>query len=506
MAEPLLDVRNLKKTFGSVMAVDDVSFSLGDTDEITALIGPNGAGKTTTYDLLTGKLRPTEGGIRFQGTDITDESTEERTALGLGRSFQITNIFEGASVRENIRIPVTARSDRRFRPFERIEDVDDITSETDRILDLMGLRGIENETAENLSHGQKRRVEIGITIATGADLVLLDEPTAGMNPEETNEMVGLITDVNAAADTTFFLTEHNMNVVFAAASRILVLDRGSLIADGSPEEVQRNEQVQRAYLGSETADRDAGLRTGRTRQVERDEPLLEVEDIHTYYGESHVLGGLSLDVYDGEAVALLGRNGAGKTTTLRSIVGTTPPRSGAVRLNGDRIDTNPPYRIAERNVGYVPEDRRVFTSLSVRDNITLRQAENPEWTLERIYEVFPVLEEYETKRANQLSGGEQQMLAVARALATDPELLLLDEPTEGLAPVIVDNLRETIHDIIDGGVTVLLTEQNIAFALSLADRNYIIDNGVVRWNGTTGRLLEDRETIERYISLEDVQT
>jgi branched-chain amino acid transport system ATP-binding protein len=506
MSDPLFELDGVTKQFGSLVAVDDVSFSLsGGNEGITALIGPNGAGKTTTYNLLTGKLKPTEGDIMFKGERINDLSPAERTKKGMGRSFQITNIFEGLTARRNIRIPIVARSDSRYDPFSDLDEDEDIATEVDRLLDLVGLTDIADTKCANLSYGDKRRVEIGITLATDPDLVLLDEPTAGMNPEETEKLVDLIADLDEETETTFFLTEHDMNVVFSIASRILVLNQGRIIADQTPQEITQNEQVQSAYLGSE-GDEAFTIRT-EEREVadKRDRPVvLDVDDIHTSYGQSQVLTGVSLEVHEGEIVSLLGRNGAGKTTTLRSIVGVQPPHRGGIRFRGDDITHKAPFQIARAGIGYVPEERDIFTELTVADNLELtaaRTEDSSDWTLERIYDLFPRLEERQTNKGYQLSGGEQQMLTVARALISDPDLLVLDEPSEGLAPVIVDDLQEILGEVIETGITVLMTEQNVEFALSLAERNYILNNGRIEWQGTTEELLDDRSAIERYISL-----
>ncbi|WP_336000721.1 ABC transporter ATP-binding protein [Halorientalis halophila] len=229
--------------------------------------------------------------------------------------------------------------------------------------------------------------------------------------------------------------------------------------------------------------------------------ILTVDDIHTYYGQSHVLHGVSLDVAEGESVALLGRNGAGKTTTLRSIIGMTPPREGRIEFKGERVDGMEPYQIARRGIGLVPEERRVFPELSVDDNIEVVMAKGGEWDRERVYDVFPALREHRTQLAGQLSGGQQQMLTIARALVTDPDLLLLDEPSEGLAPNIVADLKSLLEDVLDTGITVLLTEQNTEFAFDLAERAYILSKGEVTWEGDVETLQESEDVISKYLSV-----
>ncbi|MFC7157121.1 ABC transporter ATP-binding protein [Halomarina halobia] len=234
--------------------------------------------------------------------------------------------------------------------------------------------------------------------------------------------------------------------------------------------------------------------------------MLEVRGVHTYYGQSHVLHGVSLDVERGEIVALLGRNGAGKTTTLRSVIGLTPPRDGTIRFEGERIDGLEPYRIARRGIGYVPEDRRVFPELSVEDNLNVVLDRDSDWSVERAFELFPALEEHAHRLGGQLSGGQQQMLTIARALVTDPDLLLLDEPSEGLAPTIVEDLETLLENVIETGITVLLAEQNTNFAFSLADRAFLLSRGRVEWDGTIEELQSRDDLIGRYLSVANVGT
>lgn len=505
---PLLRLDGVTKRFGVLTAVDDVSFDIGPNADITALIGPNGAGKTTTYNLITGKLQPTNGRILFKGFDINGDSVAERTRKGIGRSFQITNIFEDFTVRQNLRAPVIARSDSRYDALGRIDDNDAINEEVDRMLDHLGLENIASQTVENLSYGDKRKVELGITLTTEPSLVLLDEPTAGMTPQETQEMVSLIEGLNDETEVSFFLTEHDMDVVFSISSRIVVLDRGAIIADGTPRDIRRDDQVEHAYLGSDEGFNRASTKDqSRLRERKQNEtPVLEVDAIDTFYGQSHVLKEVSLGLYEGEIVSILGRNGAGKTTTLRSIVGFTPPKHGEIRFKGEIISGKRPFEISRVGIGFSPEERRIFSDLTVHDNIDIALNEESDRTIEEIYDLFPRLEERSNNKGHQLSGGEQQMLAIARALATDPELLVLDEPSEGLAPTIIDDLHDALSDIIELDISVLLTEQNVEFALSLAERNYILNNGVVEWHGTTDELMDRREVIDEFILLSGVGT
>ena len=233
-------------------------------------------------------------------------------------------------------------------------------------------------------------------------------------------------------------------------------------------------------------------------------PLLEVDGIHTAYGSSRVLFGISLDIKPGECVCLLGRNGVGKTTTIRSIMGLTPPSQGHVRFKGEDITGSPPYRLARRGIGYVPEDRRIFAELTLWENLDVaaRSADRSgRWTVETVMELFPKLAELRDRMGGVLSGGEQQMLTIARTLMGNPELLLLDEPSEGLAPVIVENLLVQVQHLKGEGLTILLAEQGIDFSLSVADRVYVLEKGAVRFSGQASELRDDAELRNKLLAL-----
>lgn len=229
--------------------------------------------------------------------------------------------------------------------------------------------------------------------------------------------------------------------------------------------------------------------------------ILELKDIHTYYGTSHILFGISMHIEEGESVCLLGRNGAGKTTTLKSIIGLTPPKKGSVLFQGKEVSGKPPYHIAQRGVGFVPDDRRIFPDLTVRQNILLakKDREGSIWNLDRIYSLFPKLKDLDSNMGGHLSGGEQQMLTIARTLMTNPSLLLLDEPGEGLAPLIVKAMGEQLMEIKKLGVTMLICEHNVGLAMALSDRAYIMDKGAIRYHGTISDLKANEEVRRKYL-------
>lgn len=230
--------------------------------------------------------------------------------------------------------------------------------------------------------------------------------------------------------------------------------------------------------------------------------MLEVQNIHTYYGLSHILFDVSLSVPRGEIACLLGRNGAGKSTTMKSIMGLVPPKEGRIRFKGEDVTGRKPYVLARKGMGYVPDDRRVFKDLTVGENLEISERRPPgavTWETETVYQFFPSLKHIQGRKAGLLSGGEQQMLTIARALMTNPELLLLDEPTEGLAPMVVKVLEGRILELKNRGLTVLLAEQNQRVALGLSDRGYLIDNGVIRFHGSVEDLRSHEEVRKKYL-------
>jgi len=234
--------------------------------------------------------------------------------------------------------------------------------------------------------------------------------------------------------------------------------------------------------------------------------ILVVKDVYTSYGLSQILFGVSLHVNAGECVSLLGRNGVGKSTTLRSIMGLTAPGQGTVAYNGQDITGKPAFRVAQLGIGFVPEDRRIFPDLSVRENLEVARKisasrRTREWTVERVYELFPVLTSLNDRKGGHLSGGEQQMLTIGRTLMGNPDLLLLDEPSEGLAPLVVRDLGAQIRRLKDEGITILLCEQNARFATALSDRAYVLEKGQVRFSGTIAELQANEEIRRQYLAL-----
>ena len=482
---PLLEVDGVTKYFGGLAAVDGASFGV-KRGELRSVIGPNGAGKTTLFNVVTGLLAPDGGEARFEGAVITGLPPHRVVARGVSRSFQIISVFQSLSVFENVRLAVQAKHPRRFAMLTDSTRLTDAAAEAARLLQAVGLAEHAGTLAANLSHGDQRLLEIAIALATRPKLLLLDEPLAGLSAPDRVRVAALIRALHGSV--TIVLIDHDIDQVLALSDRITVLHQGRVIAEGAPAEIQKNAEVQTAYLGhlKVAAGADAGLARAEGA------PLLGVVSVDAFYGKSHVLHDVSLDVFPGEVVALLGRNGAGKTTTLAAITGVVPPRRGRITYRGRDITGGAPEAIARQGVGLVPQGRRIFPNLSVLENLTIARRGRGGWTLERVFETFPRLHQLRHASGGTLSGGELQLLAIARALMGNVELLLLDEPFEGLAPTIVETVWNVLH-ALKGETTLLLVEQNADLALALAGRAYVINNGSIAWSGdaTTLRAQDD---------------
>jgi ABC-type branched-subunit amino acid transport system ATPase component len=487
----LLRVEGLTRAFGSLVAVDGVDLEI-ERGAIHSIIGPNGAGKTTLFNLLTGSLPPTRGRILFRDEDLAGRPAHEVARRRIARSFQVTSIFPLLTVAENIRLPA-----RRHLPPPAAD------ARVAEILKEVELADKAHTVAGTLSHGGQRHLDIGIALATNPELLLLDEPTAGMPSHETSGTVDLIKRLRDHHGCTVVLIEHKMDIVMSISDRITVMHFGRKIAEGTPGEVQRSPIVQDAYLGGlgERLGGGAAARDARAPGA----PLLELSGVNTFYGLSHVLHDVSLAIREGEIVALLGRNGAGKTTTLKTIMGLAPARRGRIVLGGRDITDCPPETIARLGIGLVPEGRRIFPNLDVEENLTLPffmsgvPAAERAAQVVRAWEWFPALVKRRRHKGNRLSGGEQQMLAVARALMGHRRFLMLDEPSQGLAPRVVGQLAEIILEIRRQGVTVLLVEQNARMALEIADRGYILEDGRIVHEGPAAEIQSDPAVLARYL-------
>ncbi|MCU0896975.1 MAG: branched-chain amino acid ABC transporter ATP-binding protein/permease [Burkholderiales bacterium] len=495
---PIIEVSALSKSFGGIHAVRDVSFSMRDR-RLHALIGPNGAGKTTAFNLISGLLAPDTGRILLAGAPIAGLSPERITQAGIGRSFQITNLFPALTVQENVRLAVQARDPKRFAFWTGAHSLDAVNEETAAVLRTMGLAGVESAEAASLSYGGQRLLDMSLALATKPRLLLLDEPLAGLAAAERERVGNLIKGISR--DIPVLLVEHDIDRVFALADAVTVMNDGQVLVDGSVDDARNSKRVQEVYIGSGAH----ALAERERASAARDAVLLDVDRINTLYGKSHILRDVTFNVRENEIVALLGRNGAGKSTVLKTLVGITPPATGEITLGNDVLARRPSAEITRRGISYVPQGRGLFAGMSVAENMELGRLKRRNnagrfWDEEKIFEFFPKIRQRWRSPADYLSGGEQQMVAVARALSGDTRLLLLDEPFEGLAPAVVEELCEAF-DKLRQEVSILIVDHHLDLALALSDRTVALERGAVTHIGPSRALSQDLELRKKVLWL-----
>ena len=512
MSQNVLRLDNITMQFGGVVAVDNLSLEVNE-GEIVALIGPNGAGKTTAFNTITGVYEPTNGQVSFMGEPIVrnhpqgkmkqnykgkeagkfvqmpvlDPTPDRITKLGMARTFQNIRLWKSQTVFDNVLIAKhMLRTSNVFSATFRLNRKEEAQhrEEVMELLRIVGLEDVKDELATSLPYGKQRRLEIARALATHPKLLMLDEPAAGMNPQETNELTEFIGRIRDEFHMTILLIEHHMDLVMDISDRIYVIDFGELIATGTPEEIQNNQRVIDAYLGWKR--------------------MLKIQNLQVAYGGIQALRGIDMEVPDGKIVTLIGANGAGKSTTLRTISGLVKAKSGSITYNNEQLLGKPINAILAAGIAQVPEGRRVFPDMTVLENLKIgaylrKDKEEIEKDIEWVYELFPRLKERNWQLAGTLSGGEQQMLAVGRGLMSRPKVLMMDEPSLGLAPLVVQGIFDIIREINRQGVTILLIEQNANMALKIADLAYVLETGTITMSGTGAELLADEKVKEAYL-------
>ena len=433
---------------------------------------------------------PSQGAVRLYGERIDRLPSHRICERGIARSFQITNLFRTLSIYENLRLSLQAKHPGRFNAWRDIDSYPEIHAETAELLKFLGLEGIEETEGGELSYGGQRLVDLGIALGSKPKVLLLDEPLAGLAAAERERVSNLIKSM--AVQIPVLIVEHDIDRVLGFSQRVTVMNQGEVLMAGTPSEVRNDRRVQEVYTGT-------GIPpvTGRASEGASRAQVLRFERVNAFYGKSHILNDATLDVREGEIVALLGRNGAGKSTLLKTLCGLVHPASGRIEYAGRDIAGLPAPDIARLGIGYVPQGRGLFAGMTVADNLALgRLARATDgstgvvWSEAQILEYFPRLKERMHIAADYLSGGEQQMVAVARAMSGNVKLLLLDEPFEGLAPAVVLELYK-VFDQLRKHVSIVIVEHNLDLVLSLADRVFALERGAVFHEGPAAPLLND---------------
>ena len=496
--EPI-STEGLTMQFGGVRAVSGLAFA-SRAGGITSLIGPNGAGKTTVLNMLSGFYRPTGGAFRLGGTALQGLRAFRIARAGVARTYQTSQLFGSLSVEDNVALALGRGAlgpllgARRFRSAAA-------RAQVRQLLAFCGYAGSPDAPAADLAHVDRRLVEIARALATAPQALLLDEPAAGLSREDKARLAQLLGRI-AAAGIGVLLVEHDMALVMGISDHIVVLDAGHRLAVGDVAAIQSDPAVRKAYLGEALA-ADASMDKAPRAVLPVDAPeLLGVGALVAGYGAEPVLHGIDLRVRRGELVALLGANGAGKSTLMRALAGLHRPVRGGIHLEGTELAGLPAERIVARGLVLVPEGRQVFPELSVRDNIRLGaflDSRDIDARTESMLERFPRLRERLHQRAGLLSGGEQQMLAIARGLMSKPRVLLLDEPSLGLAPKIILELFGALDALRGEGLTVVLVDQMAALALALCDRAYVIEGGRIVAEGSASEIAADGALARAYL-------
>jgi branched-chain amino acid transport system ATP-binding protein len=478
-----LEVTGLTKRFGGLIAVKNMTFSVG-AGKILGLIGPNGSGKSTVMKLIMGIERPDTGSVRINGTEVAGWPSHKVARMGAGIVFQHSRPLHRQTVLENIKLALLPDK------LTRLLADPETDTKARAIAARVGLSAVLDRRPATLPFADLRKIEIAKAIARDPQVLLIDEPFAGLTSKETAAFSDLICELRDDGRAVL-LVDHNVKSVARLVDRVLAMYVGERIAEGTADEVMRDETVRRVYLGGsiETAARpESTFRDSTT-------PFLEVKNVSVNYGKAQALDDVSIHVHAGEFVSVVGLNGAGKTTLFNTISGFLP-YAGDIRREGASLRGLTAATIARKGIVQCPEGRELFVDMTVRENLdlggqhlpTAECAEQIAW----LFDLFPILRDRQKQAAGTLSGGEQQMLTIARALMMKPKLLILDEPTLGLAPVILEQLSKALERLRQTtAITVLLGEQNVTFALPHADRVYVLEHARVVWEGEPARFAAD---------------
>ncbi|GAA4471760.1 ATP-binding cassette domain-containing protein [Phytohabitans houttuyneae] len=502
----LLEVKGVGRRFGELAAVTDVNLTVAAGGR-HAVIGPNGAGKTTLLNLVAGTLPASTGRILLDGLDVTGMSVAGRARQGMGRTWQHPATFDRLSVATNLalahqRTGCPDHGTRWPRPHQPHTCVRELATGA-------GLADHLFTAAGTLSYGMRRRLEVAMALAARPRLLLLDEPTAGLTTAEIDALAQRLRDLPAA--TGLLLVDHHIDFVTAVADTITVLHHGQQVTTGTPIQVRGHAEVQRVYLATDPGGPATTPPWEANPPADSQRRVLRVDGLSAGYHGAAVLNQIDLQLGAGQVVAVVGRSGAGKTTLINTIAGLHPARCGRITVDYTTVTGAGPRRRQQYGIGLVPQGRRLFRDLSVAEHLAVPQPRHQRaWTTfgaDQMYELFGALAGRRRHRPGELSGGEQQMLAMARALVGKPRVLLLDEPSEGLAPTVIDDLARIITDLSTGHqVAVLLAEQNLPLALRVADQLCVLHEGRIALQTTPAAVAADPHLLDPYLGAAAVTT